>query len=177
MRKIIIAATAIVLIITPGVAENAPRKNTAQAPQAQKIDPERLALAQKLIETTGANKLATQVMHMMAPQMTQMLVRVRPDKKKEIVSIMREVMKELSAPANMRQLTDQIARIYAEEFTAEEMRQILAFYKTPVGKKLIARMPNLVRRSQLAGRAWGQQMARKAMQRLRQKAKERGIDL
>ena len=86
-------------------------------------------------------------------------------------------MKQLAAPENMRQLTEHIARIYAEEFSAEEMRQLLAFYDTPVGRKLIARMPSIVMRSQQAGRAWGQQMARKAIERLRQKAKERGIDL
>ena len=183
MRKILLLAAALIFAVAPANAQNAPAQSeggATQRAQAQKprpIDSERLAMARKMMQTTGADRIAGQIMRVMMPQITGMLVRARPDKKKEITELMQEVAREMSSRAGMQQLIDHIARIYAEEFTADEMRRILAFYDTPVGRKLISRMPSIIMRSQQAGRAWGQQVARKAIQRIRQKAKERGIDL
>jgi hypothetical protein len=36
------------------------------------------------------------------------------------------------------------ARIYAEAFTEDELRQIIAFYKTPAGQKAINKIPTLM---------------------------------
>ena len=44
------------------------------------------------------------------------------------------------------------ARLYAEEFTEDELRQILAFYQSPVGQKLASRQANLGRRGAEFGR-------------------------
>jgi hypothetical protein len=36
-----------------------------------------------------------------------------------------------------------VAAIYANHMTAQEMRQIIAFYRTPVGAKALALMPRV----------------------------------
>ena len=36
------------------------------------------------------------------------------------------------------------ARIYAEAFTEDELRQIITFYKTPAGQKAINKIPMLM---------------------------------
>jgi uncharacterized protein len=40
-----------------------------------------------------------------------------------------------------------VAAVYAETFDEGELREIIAFYKTPLGQKLIARMPELTQKS------------------------------
>jgi hypothetical protein len=40
-----------------------------------------------------------------------------------------------------------VAAVYAETFDEDELRDIVAFYKTPLGQKLIARMPELTQKS------------------------------
>jgi uncharacterized protein len=40
-----------------------------------------------------------------------------------------------------------IAAVYAEVFTEDELRQSIAFYQSPLGKKLLARMPELMQKS------------------------------
>jgi hypothetical protein len=40
-----------------------------------------------------------------------------------------------------------VAAIYAETFDESELRDIIAFYKSPLGKKLLARMPELTQKS------------------------------
>lgn len=41
-------------------------------------------------------------------------------------------------------LKDEMIEIYAGAFTEEELKQITAFYRTPAGKKVIAKMPELL---------------------------------
>jgi len=41
-------------------------------------------------------------------------------------------------------LKDDIVKIYTDAFTEDELKQVTAFYKTPVGKKMIEKMPELM---------------------------------
>ena len=43
-------------------------------------------------------------------------------------------------------LRDDLAALYMETFTEKELRQIVAFYRTPVGRKTVASMPVLMAR-------------------------------
>jgi hypothetical protein len=49
----------------------------------------------------------------------------------------------------------EIARLYTEAFTEDELRQLIAFYKTPVGQKALQKMPELMQK----GMAYGQKLA------------------
>jgi len=41
-------------------------------------------------------------------------------------------------------LKDDMIKLYMEEFTEKELREIAAFYRTPTGKKAIAKLPALM---------------------------------
>ena len=51
-----------------------------------------------------------------------------------------------------------IAAVYDRHLSSEELRQIIAFYRTPVGQKVIAVMPTITLESVQAGQAWGTQI-------------------
>jgi hypothetical protein len=70
------------------------------------------------------------------------------------------VMPVLIEAANSRvdEIGDQMAGVYARAFTVDEMRQLIAFYQTPVGQKLLEKSPTLVQESMSIGRAWGQRL-------------------
>lgn len=40
-------------------------------------------------------------------------------------------------------LKDDMIKIYVAEFTEDELKEITKFYQTPVGKKMVAKMPKL----------------------------------
>jgi hypothetical protein len=52
-------------------------------------------------------------------------------------------------------LDKEMVRLYAETFSEPELRQLIAFYKTPVGQKALQKMPELMQK----GMAIGQQLA------------------
>lgn len=67
------------------------------------------------------------------------------------------VLREFSGKLSdhmMAYLTDEelkvdIAAIYAEVFTVEELRGVVDFYRSPIGKKLVERMPELMQKTML----------------------------
>lgn len=65
----------------------------------------------------------------------------------------KEFKKELAASTNG--LYKKMAKIYTESFTEEEIDKILAFYNTPVGKKMVEITPELTKKGMEIGQAWG----------------------
>ena len=51
-----------------------------------------------------------------------------------------------SSMARSSELVDQTAQLYASRFTEPELKQILTFYQSPLGKKMIAEEPKIHRR-------------------------------
>lgn len=41
-------------------------------------------------------------------------------------------------------LKDDLTKVYTDVFTEDELKQITAFYNTPVGKRVVAKMPELM---------------------------------
>jgi len=48
-------------------------------------------------------------------------------------------------------MKDQLVNIYAKVYTESEIKELTAFYKSPTGKKLISKMPELIRASMEIG--------------------------
>jgi hypothetical protein len=60
-------------------------------------------------------------------------------------------------------MVDAIATVYANNFTAAELREIETFYRQPVGQKMLAKMPAISQQAL----AVGQEISRKATEDLR----------
>lgn len=50
---------------------------------------------------------------------------------------------------------DSMAKIYAETYSKEDIKAILAFYETPIGKKMSASAGPLAEKGMAAGQEWG----------------------
>lgn len=65
-------------------------------------------------------------------------------------------------------MKDEMTKMYTQEFTEPELKQLTAFYKTPLGQKAIAKMPVLMARSM----ALGQQRVQEHLPELQAALKE-----
>ena len=59
-----------------------------------------------------------------------------------------------------------IVPIYARHFTTDELRQLLAFYRTPIGQKVLTEQPAIAREAMEGGREWGQQLGMEIGQKM-----------
>ena len=60
-----------------------------------------------------------------------------------------------AARAQRGELVEMIVPIYSQRFELAELEQLLAFYKTPIGRRLLTVQPAIIQDSARAGQAWG----------------------
>ena len=56
------------------------------------------------------------------------------------------------------ELEDMMVPVYGRHFTTQELRELLVFYDTPLGKRLLEAQPALVQEGALAGQEWGRRI-------------------
>ena len=64
----------------------------------------------------------------------------------------------LEFDATMPALYDKIAVIYMETYTKEDIKAMLAYYESPVGKKINEKAGVLMEKTQTAGKEWGEEL-------------------
>lgn len=128
----------------------------------------------RLMDVTGSANIAKQFASATSQQIFQTLKASRPEIPDRALVVMdRELMalfsEKMSAPGG---LMDQVIPVYDKYFTHQEILELLAFYQTPIGRKSILVLPNVVNESMMAGQRWGQSLGpeieRRVMTALRQ---------
>jgi len=122
-------------------------------------DSSKISRIKTLLEITGSGKLGVQVIENMLVSYKQSLPNVPEE-------FWNNFMKEVNPEA----LTTIIIPIYDKYYTTEEINKIIEFYQTPLGKKVISTMPQIMQESIQAGRSWGKEVGEKVYNKL----KERG---
>ena len=161
-----LCATAAVLIALMALPASLP----AQTPEASRV-----ASARELMEVAGAAKQFDEIMPLLLRQLAQGFVAVAPDKATEI----HEVFGQLAGRFSDRksELIDQIAVLYAEKLSQDELSALIGFYKSPAGMKFVAMQPEILRQSMMIGQRWGAQIGREIEEEARQELKRRGVPL
>ncbi len=109
----------------------------AQAQTPAAIKPSQLKAAEDLI---AASNIESQMSAMYANMVTAASSQIPEDQKTKFKTIMLNFLSKYMSFADLKQ---EMARIYAEEFTEAELKEITRFYLTPVGKKTIEKLPAL----------------------------------
>ncbi|MGB7785624.1 MAG: DUF2059 domain-containing protein [Salinimicrobium sp.] len=105
-------------------------------------------------ENLSFEQKATQLIKMTSGQqfdiMLDPVVKMVPEKNRE--AFKKEMM------ASLDDIYLRFAEVYMENFTEAEIDKILAFYNTPVGKKMVAITPELTKKGMEIGQQWGQEL-------------------
>jgi len=75
------------------------------------------------------------------------------------------------------ELLDEVAKLYASRFTEQELKNALAFYKSPLGRKIVAEEPQILDDSLERVRAWQDKFGIEMMAKMRAEMKKKGHDL
>lgn len=113
---------------------------------------------QKLMALTGSEKLMDQMM----AQMTQSMAAMRPKnstpgQNEEFADYSQEFQKQFSA--RRQAFLDISAEGFNRHFTHEDIKQLIAFYNTPLGQKMLAVMPQMMMETTQAAMQLGQEIA------------------
>jgi uncharacterized protein len=70
-----------------------------------------------------------------------------------------------------------MAKIYANDFTEQELKDLTTFYKTPLGQKLLAQEPKSIQASMAYMSQWAQSFSETVLTEFRAEMKKRGKPL
>jgi uncharacterized protein len=99
-------------------------------------------------------------------------VQGRPQLEKEMDLILPIMLDSLST--RLDEFADEIAAVYARNFTPDEIRDLAVFYRSPTGQKLIDKMPTVAKQSIEIGQAWGRKLAGELQTKIAEELRKRG---
>ena len=148
-----------------GVPAHAQPKPTAAA----------MATAQQLVKVTGAGQLFNPLIPGVIEQAKLLFLQQNPDLASDLNAVAAKLRAEY-APREA-ELVNHVAALYTQRFTADELKQLLAFYESPVGKKLLAQQPQIVDTSMRYAQNWANDLSDKIIVQMREEMKKRGHPL
>ena len=145
------------------------------ASRAQAPTPDAMAAARSLVNTM---KLADQykallpaILLSLKPALTQDRPEIEQD-----YDAMLPMIADAFTPY-YTSMVDGIAAVYATNFTAAELREIEAFYRQPVGQKMLEKMPAIGQQALAVGQEIGRKAAEDLRQRLTEALRQKGHKL
>lgn len=142
---------------------------------AQSAAPDQLKAASEVIELSGAAASLKDIVPIFFDEARLTFTRTRPEIAKDLDEAIKVVTPEFEKRRD--QLMTDIALIYAQRFTAQELAEIKTFYQTPTGKKLVENMPGILQESYQKTQLWSAKMSQDIVSRLRAEMKKRGVDI
>jgi hypothetical protein len=76
-----------------------------------------------------------------------------------------------------KEIGEQMAKIYASDFTEQELKDLVTFYKSPLGQKLLAQEPRSISASMSYMNQWAQTFAEEVNGAFRAEMRKRGKEI
>jgi uncharacterized protein len=128
----------------------------AQTSVAPSPSPETVAAARELVRVMKATDQFRALLPTIIQGLKPAIVQGRPEMEKDFDAIMPIIIN--GAMQRLNQLADMLADVYARNFSVDEIHDLIAFYRTPTGQKLLERQPVIARAGMAAGQQFGQML-------------------
>jgi uncharacterized protein len=147
----------------------------AFGPAAHSQQPSAAALstAKEIVTVTGATTLFNPLIAGVIEQAKLLFLQQNPGLSKDLNEVATKMRNDL-AP-RFDELVNDVARNYATYFTEQELKDVLAFYKSPVGKKLISEQPKVVDASMKFAQDWANKLSDQVIAQMREELNKRGL--
>jgi hypothetical protein len=159
-RAVRLATVAIALAVSSPAAH-------AQQPTAAAI-----ASGKELVAITGTTTLFNSLIAGVIEQAKLLYLQQNPGLSKDLNEIADKLRSDM-AP-RLSELSDEVAKLYATNFTDQELKTIIAFYQSPAGKKLLTQQPIVVDSSMRFAQTWANGLSDEVVGKMREELKKRG---
>lgn len=149
-------SAALILIVTvvnaPALAQSRPATSQPANNQEEKINN-----IKELMTITGEEKLSQQIR-------TQLLNGLKSQLPQVPQEFWNTLAEEIDSDSD--KMKNQFIAIYSKYFSNENIKELIAFYKTPLGRKVTNVLPQVMRESVEVGQLYGIAAGKRALQRL-----------
>jgi hypothetical protein len=142
--------------------------------RADEVTPEHMAAALEAVHSAKASKGFDNVLPLLSEQVQDQIIRLRPDLYKQITGVVQqEALKLIGRRAD---LDSDVARIWANAFSEDELKSITAFYKSPAGLKFVDIGPKVIGDSLQAVKTWSDRVGEELLEKSRDELKKQGVE-
>lgn len=153
---------------TPGLA-------LAQAPAPAQPSAASVAIARELIVIKGGSAMFDPIVSGVIEFVKGTFVPTNPQLSGELNEVAVKLRKDYDSKRT--DLLNEVASVYAQKFTEAELKELIAFYKSPTGKKMAAEEPAAIDEGLKRAQTWADAFSAEVMTKFRDEMKKKGHDL
>ncbi|MFY9625295.1 MAG: DUF2059 domain-containing protein [Rhodoplanes sp.] len=157
-----LACGSLLVVSAPGAAQ-------------QKPSPAAIAAAKELLILKGGDLPFNPVVYNVIEKVKNVFVPTNPNLGKELNEVAAQLKKEYEP--KRAELINDVARMYAERFSEQEIKTLITFYKSPLGRKMVTDEPKIIDQSLNHVENWGNELSDEVLSRFREEMKKKGHDL
>ena len=147
-----------------------PAPAAAQEPSAASI-----AAARDLIQLKGAASMFDPVVPGVIETAKNMFMQTNMSLAKDLNEVAAQLRKDYAGKS--AEIANEMARIYAQQFSEKEIAEAVAFYRTPLGKKLIEVEPKVLEQGMTNVQNWADRFSEEVTAKFRAEMRKKGHNL
>ena len=141
----------------------------------QTASPDALAAAKELMTVSKMTDQINLMIPAVMQQLKPLITKGNPLIERDFDALMPIVSK--MASARLDDFVNAGAEIYARHFTADEIRQVTQFYRSPAGQKFLQKQPEVLKESMALGQRFGQAVAQDLQSHMAEELRKRGHNI
>jgi uncharacterized protein len=134
-----------------------------------------LATAKELIVAKGGNALYEPIAPGVIEKAKSVFLQANPMLGKDLNEVAAKLRAEFAA--RTAEILNDAAKLYAARFKEQELKDALAFYKSPLGRKLLAEEPRILDESMRHAQSWADRLSEEVISKMRTEMKKRGHEI
>ena len=143
-----------------------------QAPAPPKPSPAAIAAAKEILTMKNASAMFAGAVPNIVQKTKDTLLASNINYQKDLNEVAVIVAQNLAG--REKEIGDGMAQIYASQFTEQELKDLVVFYKSPLGQKLIVNEPRAIQFTMSYMQQWAQQFAEIVNGEFRAEMRKRG---
>ena len=150
----------------------------AQQPAAPPLKPATaaaIAAAKEILTMKNASTMYANAVPNIVQQTKDQLLQSNLNYQKDLNEVAVIVAQKLAG--REKEIGDGMAKVYANEFTEQELKDLVTFYKSPLGQKLLASEPRAIQFSMSYMNQWAQNFAEVVNGQFRAEMRKRGKEI
>src|SRR6266849_2641855 len=132
----------------PAVAQQAP----ASAPPLKQASPAAIAAAKEILAMKNASAMYASAVPNIVQQTRDQLMQSNLNYQKDLYEV--AVIDAQKRAGREKEIGEGMAKVYANELSEQELKDLVTFYKSPLGKKLLATEPRAIQFSMSYMNQW-----------------------
>jgi len=147
----------------------------AQQPQPQPlkpVSPAAMAAAREILTMKNASGMYANAVPNIVQQTKEALLQANLNYQKDLNEVALIVAQSLAG--REKEIGESMAKIYGNEFTEQELKDLVTFYKSPLGQKLLSTEPRAIQFSMSYMNQWAQNFSEAVNAEFRAEMRKRG---